>query len=864
MSRRRPLFRTSVLDRLARAGGSPGGGRWAQRRRQSLSRLHFRDKRTGVRRVVPTGPPSPARPKVRLQMLGAVVLVLFSLMVVRLWYLQVLNTKSLTNAVTAQAYRTSQLAAPRGVIVDRNGVPLVQNQAEEEITLSQADAQQHPAVIGALAALTGQSAAAIDTALANPQYTPYQQIPVARNVGVDVLTTLAQHSSAFPGVHAQAVSIRSYPYGTTAAHLLGYVTQISPAELKAYKSQGYQPGDQFGQSGIEAEYQQYLRGTPGTQLVEVDAQGNSVGVAKSTPAKPGDTVVLNVDLHLQQALDQALASEIQTLHHNGFAAPSGAAVVMDPNNGHVLAMASYPTYNPSVWAGGISQANYQALTSSQSHEPLINRAIAGLYTPGSTFKLATASAALQDGLFPTYGTYDDSNGRFTIPNCTAGLCTLHNSGYEVGGVLTMSKAISMSDDVFFYNLGYQFWINRQKYGEDAIQQYANAYSLGQGTGIDLPGEQPGFVDSPQVEQKLHQQYPTAYPYPQWYAGNNIEMAFGQGATIITPIELADAYSTFANGGTRYQPEVANAIVGPNGKVVKRFAPKVVGHVNLAPQNRQVMLTGFEGAVSSPIGTAYGTFQGFPLSQLQVAGKTGTASVHTASGASLAPNSLFVGFAPATHPKYVIASVISQAGFGASGSAYVVRNLFSYLLAHHMTLPPVNLQAAATGATGASSSPTGAAGSTGSAGSAKPSGASSAGPSGSAGSSPPPTSSGPSSPPASSGTSSSPPRSSGSSPPGSSGSSAPPGSSGSTGSSGTSPPARGGTSGGTTGTASTGTASAGTASAPAPGRSSAVATSSRRAASRTATGVPYLAALPTAVSGAGGGTDRPRPPSPPAG
>ncbi len=826
MSRRRSLFRARFRDRVAQVAAS-SGNRGAQRRRASLSRLRFSNRRTGMRRVVPTGPPAPARPKVRIQVLGAAALVLFSLMVVRLWYLQVLNTKSLANTVTAQAYRTSQVPAPRGVIVDRSGVPLVQNQAEEQITLSRADAQQHPAVVGALAALTGQSAAAVDSALANPQYTPYQQIPVAQNVTVAEITTLAQHRAEFPGVQAQAVSIRSYPYGTTAAHVLGYVTQISPSELAAYKSQGYQPGDQFGQSGIEAQYQQYLRGTPGKQLVEVDAQGNSVGVARSTPAQPGDTVVLNVDLGLQQALDQALSGEIQSLHHNGFAAPSGAAVVMDPNNGHVLAMASYPTYNPTVWAGGISQANYQALTSAQSHEPLINRAIAGLYTPGSTFKLATSSAALQDGLFPTYGTFDDSSGTFTIPNCTAGLCTLHNSGYEVGGVLSMSQAIAMSDDVFFYNLGYQFWVNRQTYGEDAIQKYANAYSLGQGTGIDLPGEQPGFVDSPQVEQKLHQQYPQAYPYPQWYAGNNIEMAFGQGATIITPIELANAYSTFANGGTRYQPEVANAIVGPNGKVVKRIAPKVVGHVPLSAQNHQEILAGFEGAVSSPIGTAYGTFQGFPLSQLQVAGKTGTASVHTSTGASLAPNSLFVGFAPATSPQYVVASVISQAGFGASGSAYVVKNIFSYLLARHLKLPSVNLQAAASGAPAPGSSGASSPGSSGSAGSSSSSGSSGSSSSGSSGRGSP---------------------GSGSAGSGSAGSS-------SSGSSSSGSPRSSGSSSSGSPSRSSGSSSSGRSSAASAVGGHRVVTRLRSAT--VAAGLPGVQLTSLAVTGSGGGTDRPR-------
>jgi penicillin-binding protein 2 len=203
---------------------------------------------------------------------------LLSVMVVRLWYLQVLNTKSFHSTVVSEAYQVDQAPAPRGVIETRNGIPLVTNQAEEEITMSRADAQQHPQVVGAVAALVGQSAATIDADLANPQYTAYQQIPVAENASVTQLTTLGQDPGDFPGVKSQVLSVRSYPYGTTASHLLGYVTPITQAELKQYKNDGYQLGAQFGQSGLEAEYQQYLRGTPGKDLVEVNAQGNTIGV----------------------------------------------------------------------------------------------------------------------------------------------------------------------------------------------------------------------------------------------------------------------------------------------------------------------------------------------------------------------------------------------------------------------------------------------------------------------------------------------------------------------------------------------------------------------------------------------------------
>ncbi len=632
------------------------------------------------RRAQGKGPAAP-HPKVRMQVVGVVVLALFAVMVVRLWSLQVLHATRYSSKVAAQADRVNQLPAARGLIVDRRGTALVDNVDQWQITVSRVDATIHPQVLSILAELAGVSLPTIEKRLNNPQFTPTQQVPVVPNATEAQLAMLLQHRSLFPGVHHQAVTVRSYPYGTTASHLLGYVTPITAAELKAHKNQGYLPGDSYGQSGVEAQYQRYLRGTPGRQIVEVNATGTPVRVLATTPPTSGDTVMLHLDLSLQQALDHDLAAEIAKLRKSGVPAPSGAAVVMNPNDGAVLAMASYPTYNPSVWTGGISEANYLALTSPQSHDPLLNRAIAGLYTPGSTFKLATATAALQDGLITTQYTYNDATGTYTIPGCTGGGCTFHNAGYEALGVINITPAIAASDDAFFYNLGVQFWLQRAKYGLDAIQKWANAYSFGTGTGIDLPGEQTGFVDSPQVEQKLHQLNPKAYPYPQWYAGNNLEMAFGQGATLLTPIELADAYSTFANGGTRYKPEVAAAIVSPTGQLVKKIAPVVTGHVVLSPQNRAAMLAGFEGAVASPIGTAYYTFKGFPLNQLQVAGKTGTASVRGPQGQRLQPDSLFVGFAPATSPKWVVAGVISNAGYGAAGFAYVAKAIFTYLMSH---------------------------------------------------------------------------------------------------------------------------------------------------------------------------------------
>lgn len=618
----------------------------------------------------------------RVRVIGFAVAAIFSAMFARLYALQVLQSSSFKAQAVANQVRQVVDPAPRGLITDRNGNLLVGNKVIESVTLSPNVASQHPSVIPKIAKLLGITVSSIQKSLKNLEYSPYEPVPIAEGVSKDKIIYISEHQSEFPGVSYRLTTQRVYPEGTTAAQVLGYVGQVSQAELKTLSKQGYQPGDAIGKSGVELSFEKYLRGKPGVSKLEVNAFGQVVGTMSQTAPVPGNNLQLTLDLGLQQAAAKALAAEINKLSgtydpyfHLRYPQLTGAVVVENPNNGQVLAMASFPTYNPSVWVGGISSSEYKALTSASSRYPLINRAIAGQYTPGSTFKLATATAALRTGLItPNYYYYD--TGLFTIPNCKSGMCSFHNSGGERLGLLNITKAITASDDVFFYHLGYMFYVNQSKYGPDPIQQAANAYGWGKPTGIDLPGEAAGLVDSPATRARLHKEYPSAYPYDTWYTADQLEMAFGQGETLITPIQMANAYATFANGGTRYQPQIASGIVSPSGQVVKKFAPVVEGHVTLSATDRNAMLKGFEGAVQSPIGTAGATFAGFPFNKFPLAGKTGTASV-----TGQEPDSWFVGFGPVQKPKYVVAAVIKNGGFGASAAAPVVRSIFEYLLNH---------------------------------------------------------------------------------------------------------------------------------------------------------------------------------------
>jgi penicillin-binding protein 2 len=625
-------------------------------------------------------------PAFRARVIGLSAAALFGGLMARLYSLQVLEAPVFQQAANVNQIRDVTVPAPRGLILSRNETVMVGNKVVDVLGLSAYEAYQDPAVVKRVAKLLNIPASQIEYDLKTSEYSTYVPTPIAYGISQQVALFVAEHKSEFPGVTTEFETERTYPWGTTAAHVLGYVGPVTPSEL-AKLGKDYTAGDQVGRAGVEYSYEKYLHGTPGVEKLEVNALGQVVGVVGKTPPKPGGNLQLTLSLRLQRFVDKALATRISQLsntvnsYFNRYSGNvSGAAVVENVNDGSILAMASYPTYNPSEWVGGISEKNYQALTSPSSDFPLINRAISGAYTPGSTFKLATASAALGDGLL-TPSTVIDDTGFFTIPNCSGSFCRLHNSGYERLGPITIQTAISASDDVFFYTLGYRFYAEANKFGQTPIQNMAAKYGWGKLTGINLPGEVAGMVDSPALRKYLHTHYPKAYPFDTWYVADQLEMSFGQGLTLITPLQMANAYATFANGGTRYVPRIAEGIVNDQGKLIKYFPPKVAGHVYLPPADRATILAGFEGVISNPLGTAYYTFQGWPESTYTLAGKTGTASVQGQN-----PNSWFVAFGPEPHPKYVVAVVIKEGGFGASGAAPVVRQIFQYLKDHPVTGP----------------------------------------------------------------------------------------------------------------------------------------------------------------------------------
>ena len=675
-------------DRRTRASTAAPAGclvrRSSTRLGRRLSQPKIRERRgVSMADIVPSPDEIPGRPDLRLIVIGIVAAVLFSAMILRLFSLQVVNSNSFKRAETANKLRVVPLPAPRGLITARSGTVLVGNEVAQNIVLSREVAQQHPEVIGQVAALVGKTPAQVKAILRNPKFDPYQPAPVMADASVQTIQFLQEHPGDYPGVSVQQSSSRVYPQGgTLAAHILGYTGAISAPELAANQHAGYTQASIFGKTGIENFYQSALRGKDGSESIQVDYKGAVKGVVSAVRPSSGSTLVLNMDLGLQQEVQKDLEAQVledrQTVDKRSGKippAPDGAVVVMDPHTGAILAMASYPTFDLTSWVKGISQTDLDTVLASGA---LNNYATNGLYTPGSTFKMITATAQLQDGLLSA-NQYVNDTGKFVTPGCQvhgAG-CTFHDDEAGGLGMVNLPMALTASSDYYFYNIGYLFAVQPSKYGTEPIQKMAAQYGIGLPSGVDLSGEARGRVDSKTVRQQLHAQSPTAFPNTTWYVGDNIEMAFGQGSTVVTPLEMATAYSTFVNGGTRYAPQVAAGLVSSRGRLLMKNSPKVTGRIPLTAGTRDPIMAGLMGVVQNSTGTAFGTFQQyghFNMSSFPVGGKTGTAS----NAPGLEPNSWFVGFGPGTDPSYVVVCVINQGGYGASAAAPVVAKIFNYL------------------------------------------------------------------------------------------------------------------------------------------------------------------------------------------
>jgi penicillin-binding protein 2 len=620
--------------------------------------------------------------RLRLSVLGVVIVSLFAVMFARLWYLQVLAAPEFEVAASQNRVRVVTTPAPRGRILDRHGRVLVDNRYANVVTITRDEIENRDAVLGRLSALLRIPVAELRARMANPRYSPYKPVPVAEDVPKETLVYISEHQDLFPGVEATRQAVRTYPNGTLAAHLLGYVGEINDVELDARKGDGYRLGDTIGKTGVEKIYEDDLRGEPGVERLQVDARGKSLGPLSVTPPVQGHDVVLTIDLEVQRLAEESLAKGIEAARKakdrasdKNFAAPAGAAVVLDPRNGAVLALASHPTYDPAAFLNGISRGDYAFLQDPANHYPLNDRTIQGQYAPGSTFKLITALAGLRTGLIQPNSTVVD-RGFLRVGNRT-----FRNAGSRAYGPVNLQRSLTVSSDVYYYTMGASFWSKRDQLGETPIQDTARLFGLGETTGIPLRPEMDGRVPDPEGRKELHELKPKAFPEGKWYPGDNVNLSIGQGETVVTPLQLANAYATFANGGTLWEPRIAAEVRDRGGDVVRTIDSVVRRKIDLPPQQRDPILRGLVGVTADPRGTANGAFFGFPLNRFPVAGKTGTAQV-----AGKQDTALFASFAPANSPtpEYAVVAVVEEAGFGGSVAAPIVRRIYDGIVGEATT------------------------------------------------------------------------------------------------------------------------------------------------------------------------------------
>jgi penicillin-binding protein 2 len=586
----------------------------------------------------------------RIAVFGGVSLILFGVLFFRLWTLQVVNGEEYLAEANNNRTREYRVVAPRGAILDRDGEVLVDNRTSLALQLNPrklpADPRRRRAMLARLAELTNTTLPRVRRTMREElKLAPSAPVTLRRDVGRYLVYYLQENQDRFPGVEVRRVFVRDYPHGTLAAHLFGNVGEVSEEQLEEPRYSGLDPGDTVGQDGVEYQYDRVLRGQAGATRIQVDSLGRPTpgGRLNVVEPVPGDNLRLTIDSGLQQAGDAALAGQ----------GLPGAYVAMDVRDGAILAMGSNPTFDPDVFTRPLTQSQVNELYRDPVLSPLTNRAIAGAYPTGSTFKPVTSIAALASGEV-TVGESIFDDGLFTL-----GGIEFRNAGDAVHGSISMQRALEVSSDVYYYTLG------DRMYPGTELQNWARRLGIGRETGIDLPGEQPGLLPTPAWRNQLYREDLTDRP---WSAGDNVNLSVGQGDLQADPLQMAVAYATIANGGEVPRPHVGFQVEDAAGRVVREVERGPARRVRIDPEWRRTILAGLRDAAQGPGGTSYGVFGGFPVA---VAGKTGTAE-----RPPYADQSWYVVLAPYPDPEIVVAVTFEEGGFGADTAAPAALQILS--------------------------------------------------------------------------------------------------------------------------------------------------------------------------------------------
>lgn len=602
----------------------------------------------------------------RLKLLASVVALMFVALSTRLWFLQVLAGPQHVEAARDNSLRTVTTDALRGDIVDRNGRRLVGNRLSLEVRIKRDElGDRTEATLSSLSRILGVPAQDLGEELETKLYYSYQPVPVAEFVQEEVFFKVREEPEKFPGVQVVEQNVRSYPHGQLAAHVLGWVGQITKEELETHPERyaRYGPSDLVGKTGVEARYERWLRGKPGREVFLVNSDGEVLREFDPTPPEPGHDLVLSLDLDVQRIAEEELRTGIENARtvfdastERTLVANAGAVVVLDPRNGGVVAMASWPTFEPTWFVRGLTRTQEHYLFASQ-RAPSLNRATQLTYAPGSAFKPFVALAAVKEGRASLSGFYD-CPAEYVHPGDESGT-VFHNWDGRSAGTLSIADGLRVSCDTQYYAWGSGFYFLDARTNEQELQRRVRQWGFGRPTGIDLHSEAEGTVPDRRYVSQNRDRYPDG-----WIPGIDILLAIGSGEMKATPVQVAQAYAALATGKL-CRPHVVARVEDREDRLVKRIG----GNCHRVPYTR-AELDYVRNALHSvtTAGTASSVFASCPF---DVAGKTGTAERQ-----GFQDTSWFAGITPVERPEYVVVAMVEQGGFGAETAAPIVRNIMS--------------------------------------------------------------------------------------------------------------------------------------------------------------------------------------------
>lgn len=601
--------------------------------------------------------------QIRIAIFSIAVIIVIGMLLGRLWYLQVLTGNEYKVLAEENRIRTISIDPPRGIIYDRNKKVLVKNRPSLAVTLSPDTAKKNKDIVKKVAEILKMTPKEVRKKLREKREGPLEPRVIQTDVDESIVSYIKEHQSKLPGVEVKVISVREYPSKDLAAHALGYVGEISEDELEKPEYNDYVLGDAIGKSGAECEYESALRGVKGEQQVEVNAAGRKLRVIKTRDFRPGNNLVLTIDKKLQKATEEALEGAARYARGKGYSdAKAGAAIVIEPDSGKILAMASYPTFDPRVFIGGIKTKQWQELNDKDSNYPLINRTMMSSYAPGSTFKPFTALAGMKEGIISPKTAYACGGKWLAYGKKWVKYCW-KRSGH---GRVNLNRALVESCDIYFYEVGNAFYKIFKKDKRELLQDWMGKFGFGSKTGaFEMIPEESGRVPDAAWKKKWNKNHPE---YQLWLPGDTVNIGFGQGDLLVTPLQLAIAYGAIANGGTLYQPRLIEKTLTPDGEIARRFKNQRVRKLDFSPEQLKSVQTGLKGVTSSGGGTAAPAFSGFPV---PVAGKTGTAQVRGKDDYAW-----FVCYAPSNDPQYVVVVMVEQGGHGGSVAAPAARKILS--------------------------------------------------------------------------------------------------------------------------------------------------------------------------------------------